>query len=68
MDRENKQQLCEGQVGDGSHGKDGNCLEKLCAARDAKCNPVCGMLWELHRELAECLVGAKFMGAENEGD
>lgn len=51
-----------------SHGKDGDYLEKLCAARDAKCNSVCRMMWELHRELSERLVGIKIMGAENEGD
>lgn len=51
-----------------SHGKDGDYLEKLCAARDAKCNSVCRMMWELHRELSERLVGIKIMGAENEWD
>lgn len=54
--------------GDASHGKDGDYLEELCAARDAKCNSVCRMLWELHRELTERLVGVNIMGAENEWD
>ena len=47
-------------------GKDGNYLEKLHAVGDAECNSVCGMLWEIYRELRKCLVGAK--GAEKEGD
>lgn len=55
-------------LGDVSHGKDGDYLEKLCAARDAQCNSVCRMMWELHRELSEHLVGIKIMGAENEWD
>ena len=59
MDCGTKQQLYEGQVRDGCHGKDGDYLEKLRAARDTKCNSVCRMLWELHGEPSEWPVGAK---------
>lgn len=68
MDCGKKQQLYEGVVSDTCHGKDGDYLKKLHAARDTKCNSVCRMQWELHRELGECPVRAKLMGAENEGD